>query len=84
MRRRIIKPNTRDLTARHVLPDGSGDVHFEPGLERDFLTVRSARDGAQDILEQPVTLPLESPDGKSRRYTPPEQKRRESRHAVES
>ncbi|ALJ36369.1 hypothetical protein D9623_02395 [Azospirillum brasilense] len=70
MRRRIIKPNTRSFTGRHVLPDGSGDVRFESGLERDFLTLLGARDDVLEILEQPVTLTLAGPDGKPRRYTP--------------
>lgn len=70
MRRRIIRPNTRSFTGRHVLPDGSGDVRFESGLERDFLTLLGARDDVLAILEQPITLTLAGPDGKPRRYTP--------------
>jgi len=70
MRRRIIRPNTRSFTGRHVLPDGSSDVRFESGLERDFLTLLSARDDVLEILEQPIILTLAGPDGKPRRYTP--------------
>ncbi|MGY0711707.1 TnsA endonuclease N-terminal domain-containing protein [Azospirillum argentinense] len=70
MRRRIIRPNTRSFTGRHVLPDGSGDIRFESGLERDFLTLLSIRDDVLEIVEQPFSLTLQSPDGKPRRYTP--------------
>lgn len=70
MRRRIVKPNTRSFTGRHVLPDGSGDVRFESGLERDFLTLLSLREDVREIVEQPVTIDIVWPGGQVRRYTP--------------
>lgn len=70
MRRRIVRPNTRSFTGRHVLPDGTGDIRFESGLERDFLTLLSMRDDVREIVEQPFVMELPTRGDRLRRYTP--------------
>lgn len=69
MRRRIIRPNVRSYTGRHVAANGSV-VRFESGLERDFLTLLRFRGDVEEILEQPETFHFLDGTGATRRYTP--------------
>lgn len=70
MRRRIIRPNTRSYTGRHVGTPGDVTVRFESGLERDFLTLIRFRDDVVEIVEQPFTVEFVDSTGRRRSYTP--------------
>lgn len=70
MRRRIIRPNTRSFTGRHVGTPGAETVRFESGLERDFLTLTRFRDDVLEIVAQPFTVEFTDSAGQRRSYTP--------------
>lgn len=70
MRRRIVRPNTRSFTGRHVGTPGAETVRFESGLERDFLTLIRFRDDVVEIVEQPFTVKFTDSTGRRRSYTP--------------
>lgn len=70
MRRRIVRPNTRSFTGRHVGTPGAETVRFESGLERDFLTLTRFRHDVVEIFEQPFTVEFIDSAGRRRSYTP--------------
>ena len=70
MKRRIIRPNKRSFTGRHVGKRGTATVAFESGLERDFLTLIRFREDFRDVVEQPFTMAFSDSAGRSRSYTP--------------
>lgn len=70
MRRRIIKPNTRSYTGRHVGMEAGTVVRFESALERDFLTLVRFRQDLVELEEQPKTYAYPDSAGRMRKYTP--------------
>lgn len=70
MKRRIVRPNRRSYTGRHVGSPGGHIVRFESGLERDFLTLTRFRLDVVEIVEQPFTVTFVDSAGRSRSYTP--------------
>lgn len=69
MKRRIVRPNRRSYTGRHVGNDGQ-EVRYESGLERDFLTLIRFGADVLSVVEQPETFRFIDSAGKERRYTP--------------
>ena len=70
MRRRIVRPNVRSFTGRHLGGVDTATVRYESGLERDFLTLVNFRDDVVEVVEQPVTLAFTDSTGRKRTYTP--------------
>lgn len=68
MRRRIIRPNVRSFTGRHVCVETGAVTRYESGLERDALTLIRFRKPIQ-IIEQ-LSYDLIDGQGRPRRYTP--------------
>lgn len=69
MKRRIVGPNRRSYTGRHVGLDQT-EVRYESSLERDFLTLMRFRPDVISIREQPETFGFVDDQGQARRYTP--------------
>lgn len=69
MRRRIIRPNTRSYTGRHVSPDGAALNRYESSLEHDLLVLLHFN-RAIEIIEQPKTYLFADSLGQKRKYTP--------------
>lgn len=68
MRRRIVRPNIRSFTGRHVCVETGAVTRFESALERDALTLIRFRQPSQ-LIEQ-LSYELIDGQGRPRRYTP--------------
>lgn len=68
MRRRIVRPNVRSFTGRHVCVETGAVTWFESALERDALTLIRFRQPTQ-LVEQ-LSYDLIDGQGRPRRYTP--------------
>ncbi len=69
VKRRIVRPNKRSYTGRHVSHNAK-EVRYESGLERDFLTLIRFRTDVLTVVEQPETFRFIDSAGRERRYTP--------------
>lgn len=65
---RRVGTNHRSLTGK-VITQGAA-VSFESSLERDFLVMMDWDHSVSQVHEQPLSVPYQDADGRSRLYTP--------------
>lgn len=67
---RTIPMNYRNATGIVASDKANGSAAFESTLERDLMFLLDFDREVESFEEQPVTVYFESPDGRSRTYTP--------------